>query len=220
MDQPVWDGLLQDILREWNKAEKSIKLAEQLDNRVAIAAINELRYAGRRLVEALGEAQVVASEKRTALLNDALFFCHRARHDAIDAATNKMIGDLDQAERILGPETILEFFPKITELIYKLNKIRENVALSREQRDQRDFIYDFIEKSSEEEGGVFELFYEFRGSEGRIKAAAARRESRQRINNIFGWLGAVGFFVGLTGIYLTIWGVPDWLRALLPLRTP
>jgi hypothetical protein len=44
---------LGSILTEWNQAERDIKIAEQVSMRVVEPSIKELRYAGRRVTEAL-----------------------------------------------------------------------------------------------------------------------------------------------------------------------
>ena len=84
-------SLFADIQREWNAAEESIKRSEQIALDVSIPAISELRYAGRRLVDAMDIAQNGGNaQKVTAVLEDARFCCHRARHDAVDAALSKI----------------------------------------------------------------------------------------------------------------------------------
>jgi hypothetical protein len=81
-------GLLVSILNEWNRAEADIKIAEQVANKVINPSIKELRYAGRRIVDGLVKAQRDdTSSEVISLFRDALFDCHRARHDAIDAGT-------------------------------------------------------------------------------------------------------------------------------------
>ena len=42
---------LEDVLREWNRAELIIKTAEQICGEPVMPCVQELRYAGRRLIE-------------------------------------------------------------------------------------------------------------------------------------------------------------------------
>jgi len=87
---------LTQIRREWDKAEHSLKIAEQVGNQVIFPAIKELRYAGRRIVDALAEcASGGDANKVRALLDDALFDCYRARHDAVDASISTIAAELD-----------------------------------------------------------------------------------------------------------------------------
>jgi len=85
--------LLRAIQDEWNRAETDIKTAETVVNNIVIPSVKELRYAGRRIIDAIMEMTANPSAydpaRVRALLDDAHFDCHRARHDAIDAATAK-----------------------------------------------------------------------------------------------------------------------------------
>ena len=118
-------ALLNSVLAEWNRAEEDIKIAEQVANKVVNPSIKELRYAGRRLVEALVKLQNAAPfEEVEALLNDALFNCHRARHDAVDAGTSKIAIDLDIMTTRLGYEVILPVHPAFPKLVQDLRVIR------------------------------------------------------------------------------------------------
>lgn len=86
-DQFPYSDILRDIAKEWNKAESAIKRSEQIAGDVSIPAISELRYAGRRMIDALDAAHHGGNDdKIRALFEDARFCCHRAQHDAIDAA--------------------------------------------------------------------------------------------------------------------------------------
>jgi hypothetical protein len=48
-------ALLRAIQDEWNRAETDIKTAELVVNNIVIPSVKELRYAGRRIVDALAE---------------------------------------------------------------------------------------------------------------------------------------------------------------------
>jgi hypothetical protein len=87
--------ILADIQREWDMAESAVKRSEQVANDAIIPAINELCYAGRRIIDALNASQMPDSERKVAAyLEDARFNCHRARHDAMDAALDIIARDL------------------------------------------------------------------------------------------------------------------------------
>jgi hypothetical protein len=171
---------------EWNKAEKAIKLAEQVNGEIINPAVYELRYAGRRLVEALVETDESNARK---LLADASFDCCRARHDAIDAATSKIVADLDIAVARIGAEIVLHSFPEYCDLVAALGDIRDRIAVSRERRGDRDVIYSSIEKDLLED--IVSRFRKFRASEP-LMVAVARSQRRSRLfNNIFGWTGVL-----------------------------
>ena len=175
--------LLLRICQEWDKSEEYIKEAEQVNNAVVFPSIKELRYAGRRIVEAL---YLIASDgersKIEDLLRDANFDCHRARHDAIDAATSKIAVDLDIAVKYLGPDAVIESFPKFSSLIERLQIIRKKIVQSRGNREQREEIYASIE--GQDFPDLISLYFEFKSSEEIMKRAARRSRARQTVANV------------------------------------
>lgn len=79
---PEVDKIHQELRLRWDAAEEAIKRAEVLRNLISVPAIAELRYAGRRVVDALGEKD---KNKRRQLFSDACRICERAQFDALDA---------------------------------------------------------------------------------------------------------------------------------------
>lgn len=137
--------LLRAIQVEWNKAEEAIKLSEQLGLEVSIPSISELRYAGRRIVDALDLAQNGGDDtKIRALLEDARFCCHRAQHDAIDSAMAKIAIDLDDLTTRLGFEAVLDAYPEFREFYGDFTVSRSKIAASRKNREDRNAIYEAI----------------------------------------------------------------------------
>lgn len=196
-----FDGTIDQIVEEWNKAERAIKHAENVNGEVVSPAISELRYAGRRIVEAM-QTRKSNPEKAGRLLQDALFDCHRARHDAIDAATTKMTGDLEAAVSFFTASVISKIFGNFSELYQTLLATREKIATSREHRDQRDAIYDTIENT--DLNRMVELYDEFRTCEpliseeaNRIADEATRSKRESRIGLA---IGAAGFLIGIIGL--------------------
>jgi hypothetical protein len=174
------------IFDEWNKAEKAIKIAEQVNGEIINPAVYELRYSGRRLVEALGHLQNNDNEKANKLLHDAHFDCCRARHDAIDAATTKISNDLAIAVRKIGPRIVLDKFPNYTMLIKELNLIRTLIVKSREDRNNRDAIYESI--ASDNLTTIVGFYAEFQACEPILRTEG--RWSRAKLV-----LGALGWIV-------------------------
>ena len=197
------------LCNEWNKAERYIKQAEQIEEKVPLASINELRYAGRRLIEAFaeidrsagGEAPPEEQERSyrhmEALLQDAEFNCHRARHDAVDAAVSKIALDLDEAAYRIGYTAILNVFRDMSEFVSLLSEVQSRIAASREDRSQRDTIYAAIEEAPFQR--ILELYKQFRANENLMKAQA-RNERWKRVAG-YG-IGVIGIIIGLIGILL------------------
>ena len=205
MAEQNFDELLASMSNEWNKAEKAIKIAENINGEVVIPAIFELRYAGRRLIEALAVRESNPDEAFS-LLRDAKFDCHRARHDAIDAATSKMSGDLSVAVEHLTPRLLMKNFSEFTAFYGDLFAVRDKIAVSREDRMNRDAIYDTIQ--SVDLSNLSKLYFRFRACEPLMVAAAEQEaadadETRQSAERSI-WWGKVGVWVGVIGIVVAI----------------
>jgi hypothetical protein len=190
------------ICREWNKAEEDIKLAEQVCAKVVLPSVKELRYAGRRIVEALNEIGNNGDQKRIRnLFQDAEFDCHRARHDAIDAATSNIAQDLDIAVRKLGYNAILPAFQKFTELRKKLNAVREKIAKSRGAREKREEIYSSIE--DQEFPYIVSLFREFQENEEIMKGLARKQRWLEALAIMGIVIGGLGLISGAVFYFLS-----------------
>lgn len=166
---------LKEIRAEWDKAEGSIKIAEQINNQVVFPAVKELRYAGRRIVDALANCATTGDEGAIrALLDDALFDCYRARHDAIDAAISKISTHLDAVTSKLGYSALTVGFPDFGQLYEELGKAQEVIASSRGVRGDRDKLYVAIE--SVNMPPLVALYRKFKSSEPVMRGLA--REER------------------------------------------
>lgn len=138
--------LFVQIQEAWNKAEEAVKRSEQIAIDVTIPSVTELRYAGRRIVDALNLASAEGDhdQKIRALLEDARFCCHRAQHDAIDVALAKIGIDLDNLTSKLGFEAVIRAYPPFQEFYATFAVAQEQVANSRHKREERNAIYDTI----------------------------------------------------------------------------
>ena len=138
-----FDNLWVEILDEWDKAEQAIKQAEMVSSEVSIPSINELRYAGRRLVDALRHKDKDPIKARD-LLRDARFDCQRARHDAIDCATSFMNKMVITATGRFSASNIRDNFPDLIEFRTQLIDAQNKISRSRHDRENRNAIYDVI----------------------------------------------------------------------------
>lgn len=182
---------------EWDAAEKTVKTAEQVDGDAVISSILELRYAGRRFVDALNKIAAGGSQAEVeALLENAKFDCHRARHDAIDAATSKIALDLDLMGDKLGYDAILKAYPNFIVFSGKLSEIQERIADARGARQNRETIYAALEVDEYE--GLVKEFKIIRKAEPIIKSLA-------RKERLFFWsgisVGIIGILAGMVIAY-------------------
>ena len=190
---------LDKLCAEWNSAERAIKIAEQVNGEIINPSIYELRYGGRRIIEAFELMRDGRFEEAGSILKDAHFDCCRARHDAIDAATTKMTSDLDIALKKLGATPIIQAFPDYSNLVGMLVETRQKIAVSRENRDDRDAIYKSI--VNDNLVTIAQKFNMFQANEDVIIAHA--RSERRKL--FFGYgLAAAGVVVAIATLFWTV----------------
>lgn len=135
------------ITIEWNKAEELIKLAERVRAEVVMASVNELRYAGRRMVDAWRVAEQLEAKPELkpefeGYVQDALFRCHCACHDAIDATVLFVQMAMDEYEKEFGLAALMRHFPEVADLRASLAEADELIVSSRKDRGKRASEYD------------------------------------------------------------------------------
>lgn len=162
-----------DITREWDQAELDVKTAEQVCQNAIFPAIKELRYAGRRLSDALTAiVQGKPREEVEVLLHEARLDCHRARHDAIDAAISHIGIQISNMENHLGYSAILKAYPGFGAFNRRYLAAQTLIASSRQARHERGSIYEQIEKVNFP--GLAAEYSEVKASEPIMKSLAAK----------------------------------------------
>ena len=177
------------VAETWAEAEEALKITEQVLSEAMIPAVMELRYAGRKVTKALSNYLADAgSVEADRLLDDAVFDCLRARHDATDAATAKISLDLDAAIHRLGADAVRRDFSDYSKLRGKLANVRKKIAMTRGDADQRNETYDALEKHELPE--IMELYEEFLAAEPSMKNRRVQKFVLDQGVN-FGWLIAL-----------------------------
>lgn len=171
--EPQVAVLVNKICAEWNRAERAIKISEQVIGEDPFPSIKELRYAGRRIVEAFASLDSGDDSDALAQLQDAYFDCLRAKHDAMDVAINEIAGRIRLSQEDLGPETVIQAFPEFTKLLRGLNVFENQIADSREDRGTRDEVYEEIQANFDD---TLRLYDEFKASEALMKSLADNAE--------------------------------------------
>jgi hypothetical protein len=210
------DAAIQKLIAQWNIAERRIKKAEQVRaNEVVAAAIFELRYAGRKYIDAshlLIEAPSHPATKNQVLeyLADATEDCVKAKHDAIDAMLDFITSWLDRTETKLGLSAVVRFFPNYIEITAKISTIQDKIEASRADRTKlRDSIYDEIENADYD--SILHLYTTMRQSEERIQAEvdaeAVEKEQFRRRQEQIHYEGRVNILIGAAGLIMAIVGI-------------
>lgn len=197
------------LIQEWNVAERRIKKAEHVRaGEVVASAIFELRYAGRKVMDAVqillsGDWKTNEERRRLVLtyLADATEDCVKAKHDAIDSMLDFSTRWFYETERILSLGSLVKFFPDYVNITSEISEIQENIAASRENRiDSRDGIYDDIESTKLE--SILSLFQNMRNSHKRVTAAVRKERCVERF---LIWCAIIGTVLGVVGIAAAYW---------------
>ena len=210
------DTAIKKLIEQWNIAERRIKKAEQVRaNEVVAAAIFELRYAGRKYIDAsqlLMESPTDPSARAKALeyLADATEDCVKAKHDAIDAMLDFITSWLDRTENKLSLSSVVKYFPNYIEVTSKISAIQDKIAASRASRTTlRDSIYDEIETADYD--SILLLFTTMRQSEDRVQAevqAEAEEKERFRQRQVqLQYEGRLNLVIGVAGVILAFVGI-------------
>lgn len=183
---------LDEIEAQWNAAEEYVKKVERLRRGLVVgAAINELRYAGRRLVEAYAAAKEAANNPKRRqdafdLLREVRHFCLRAQHDAIDGAVTYIDQALFKFETEFGADLLNAQFPNYMSMKAGLRDISQIMARSRGDRDSREALYGEIRDGLVPT--LIDQHYEIETSKGVLIAAYERRVATEKKDTGRFWL--------------------------------
>jgi hypothetical protein len=209
-----FEPALRALFTEWNIAERRIKRAEQTrHNEVVISAIFELRYAGRKLIDALQLSLTedavndeAVKARISAFLSDATEDCVKAKHDAIDSMLDFVTRWFREAEDAIGLGAVQRFFPNYVAITAQISDAQDKISESRGNRTTlRDSIYDELERDYFDE--IVRLYRTMLHSHERVVALVKRDERRDRWQR---YLAVGGFAVGILGILAAVimWRFP------------
>jgi hypothetical protein len=199
---------LDKLTKAWDRAERSIKSAENVCEDVVSPAVNELRYAGRKLVESWQLLLAGKAEDANERLRDALFDCCRAEHDAIDAATATMAMRTLNATHSMGFDAVLRSFPDFPQLTRAIAAIQRLAEESRAERNNRQATYALMQEAQFPE--LLRLYRAFLDSEDMMRGLAKVERRNALRSRIMFWVGLVSLVVALAGLGVGIlaWRLP------------
>jgi hypothetical protein len=192
MNEEELRAALDAIEAHWNSAEEYVKKVERLRRGLVVgASINELRYAGRRLVEAYALSKDVAADpskarEALALLGEVKHFCMRAKHDAMDAAVTYIDQALAKFESEFGADLLNEKFPQYIQMKGLLREVSEVMAQSRGDRAVRDALY--LNIRDDLVPSLIDHHYDLETSRIVLVAAYTKRIRGERRENIRFWI--------------------------------
>ena len=109
-----------EVAELFRQAECAIKMAEELHSQIPFSAINELRYAGRRLTEWLSRNEDEEFEK-------AVKHCRRATYDANEAQLLYYLEEIKKFQNDYRNIVISEVVPAYGEIICEVRKARDEI---------------------------------------------------------------------------------------------
>ncbi len=146
-------GIIEDLketVGKWNELEKSLKLYTQKKRKYPFASINELRYAGRMVVECLAiildnnkdKLEELEEKDKKALYNKmsvANQYFVNAAHDLIDIVCYELNRNHQIFKSYYGNNDIDSEY---TAQKKRLDGINSDIQASRENRSEREKIYE------------------------------------------------------------------------------
>jgi len=198
------------IVERWNKAETALKKAEGNLTFAQQPAINELRYAGRRIVDALaiclhrhGEDVSAHSDGDIGrVLLEAEQNCIKAEHDVADAIILYVHKYVNTVVEEFGELDVSTHFPNYFTLKTRITKINEFVTSSRGQRGERADIYDEI--LSDYIPDLSQLYEELRGAQGVIRLQKERRLANEKKQRIMRRIAIAALIMTIIGVAATV----------------
>jgi hypothetical protein len=137
---------LAELATIWNKVERRAKAAEQFRGEAIIAAINEMRYAGRRIVDAWALASKPDAEIYREQIDEHLViaksYLMNADHDLTDSVCFIVIKRVDATVARHGLLKTKRECPEFDRLYPAVITAKDIVQGSREDRARRNAEYD------------------------------------------------------------------------------
>ncbi|MGO8739385.1 hypothetical protein [Rhodoblastus sp.] len=134
--------LLAEIAREWNRIERRAKEVENFRGEAVVASINEMRYAGRRIVDYYICKENNQLDEAKTHLRVARAYLNNADHDLTDAVIFFVHQRISDTEDRHGAKKIEEYCPPYVELKQKIREAHKIIQCSREERQNRIKDYD------------------------------------------------------------------------------
>lgn len=200
---PSTSQLLSELSKEWNRIERRAKEIESFRGEAIVAAINEMRYTGRRVIDFLA-----SQEDETARANAhehlivARTYLMNADHDLTDSVIFVVHQRVSLAEKKYGRDKVEKLCPSFKEMYPAIVEAQAIVMASRENRHERAEAYRKL--ADEYVPKLMALHKEM------VAASALRIDQLSLLEKnvrIVGWISFVGSVASIVGIALGIWGI-------------
>lgn len=190
-----------DLCEEWDKTEKWIKDGEQIRGKPIIPSINEMRYAGRQIVDACRATQSHNDAKATDHIQDARRNLLRARHDVVDATFNYIVKNAHNIQQEVGAGNLKTHFGAYENFFGLLKTVANKISNSRQGRECRDEIYHEIINNHLPE--LCKWHDELEASQPAIEQNIQQYQKEIRASHRFAIIGVI---IGITGSIVGVMG--------------
>ncbi len=142
-----YSARLAALAKLWNRVEKRVKEVEHFRGEALVPAINEMRYAGRRLADALTlmVAEVPQADDPAQIdehLIIAKSYLINADHDVTDSICFVVIRQVDGVIRQHGRDEIAKHYPDFWNVYPAVLESQKIIQGSREERQKRAVEYE------------------------------------------------------------------------------
>lgn len=165
----------EELLTYWRDIERWIKIAEQVNKRAVIPAINELRYAARQLFygitlfrkHKLSDGEKSSINKRIIIADQYLM---NADHDVIDAIVGFYSKTIEVIDNEVGMSQVSTHFPKYPAFREMVFNAEQEISATRHDAAERKKAYRALR-----EGALQELISDYKTlREAEVQARFAR----------------------------------------------
>lgn len=124
-DSPHRIGELRTL---YDKADQFAREVAELEDEIAIPAINELRYAGYHLLQAIGDDGTISKDEQ---LRRATSHCERAMYEAAEAGINLVLVSIDQFREDYKNIVVKDVVDDYASIIVQARKAQDLLARGR-----------------------------------------------------------------------------------------
>jgi len=193
-----------EVYRLYCDAEKKIKKVEHLSAKIAIPAINQLRYSGRHLVRSLVENL----DDPSAELKQAENHCKRACYDACEAGLLFCMGNFRSFQNDFRKASISAHFPEYIQACETFEDARRFVDVTPADNTREEF-YQAIDKH-------FDAVLVYDKKLPYIREEVNKNLGKERKTAFWVVFGAMLALIGAIAAILAIPGVQDHLTKKEP----
>ncbi len=174
---------LNELAKQFERAEQAIKHIEVFElEGVVVPAINELRYAGKHLSQAVTTEN---EEKKIELISKAISHAKRAEYDSYDAGILfciKMCADFDTYYKNV---VISSIYPNFNTDKRTINKIKKEIA--QEDRTRKEEYFDRKKQQFTQLSTIYEEWDSCKDELNKL----ITQQKKQNIISYLGWIIAI-----------------------------